>query len=251
MNKYTSFYFLHVPKTGGRFLTKYIIDPVTKELSDNSIGILENPKINNVNIKNRHVGWHTRIDPSTYIVSCIREPVEWACSYFIHHMYYEMNALDMENEAVVVKNIDKEFTGTDVVNWIKNNPFLQNYQSKNFILGAGENSSIKHEIIKNEQMKYEINKEFLNRRLNRVNLLFRQSDFKNMDYNILLEKISNDLGIKIDYRLNGQEDKGYYSNDASKALYDSLSNLDKASIESLLPIDLEVYSDNSLFWSTK
>lgn len=250
MSKYNSFYFLHVPKTGGRFLSKYIIDPVKKQLFENGIEILKNPELQS-NKRNRHVGWNWKITPETYIMSCFREPVEWACSYFIHMMYIESGALDMDNEAIVIKNIDKEFTGKDLIKWLTENKFLQNYQSKNYVLGAGENSSIKHEILMNEKMHWELDINFLYKRLQRVNLLFRQGELKEMDPSLLVEKISQDLNIKIDYSPFEDIDKGYYSNNASKLLYDSLSNFEKDSIRSLMSIDVDVYNNDMLFWSTR
>lgn len=250
MNTYTSFYFLHVPKTGGRFLSKYIIDPIKKQLSENGIEVLKNPELQNAK-RNRHVGWHWGINSETYIVSCFREPVEWACSYFIHMMYIEFGALDMDNEAIVIKNIEKKFNGEDLIKWLTENKFLQNYQSKNYILGAGNNSSIKHEIILHNKNDGEINKNFLYKRLQRVNLLFRQGDLKNIEPSLLVEKISQDLGIKIDYRPFEDIDNSYYANNASKALYDSLSNFERDSIKSLLAIDVEIYNNDTLFWSTR
>lgn len=250
MNKYTSFYFLHVPKTGGRFLNKYVIEPVKKQLSENGIEVLENPKLPNAK-RNRHVGWNWKINPETYVISCFREPVQWACSYFIHMMYVDLGALDMENEAIVSKTIDKEFNGKDVIKWLTENKFLQNYQSKNFILGAGEGSSIKHEIVRHQKMYDDLDIDLLYKRLNRVNLLFRQGDLKKMEPSLLVEKISQDLNVKIDYSPFEYIDSDYYSNNASKLLYDSLSNFEKDSIMSLMSIDVDIYNNNVLFWSTK
>ena len=244
---YNSFYFLHVPKTGGRFLTKYILDPIKEQLQKNNIQVLKNPQLHN-NSKNRHVGWNWNITPETYIMSCFREPVEWACSYFIHMMYIEFGALDMDNEAIVIKDIEKKFNGEDLIKWFTENKFLQNYQSKNYILGAANNSSIKHEIILHDKNGGDINKNFLYKRLQRVNLLFRQGDLKDIDPLLLVEKISQDLGIKIDYRPFEDIDNSYYANNASKVLYDSLSNFERDCIESLMFIDMKVYNDSSLFW---
>lgn len=108
-----------------------------------------------------------------------------------------------------------------------------------------------HKIVEKYKIDTDINKDFLMRKLKRVNLLLRQDDLKNIDYNLLLNKILSDLGIEGDYKVADNLDKNYYSNDASSALYKSLDIFDKQRIEALMSVDMEIYNDDSLFWSTK
>ena len=44
MTKYNKVYFLHIPKTGGRFLTKYILRPIENILKDNGIELVKSPE---------------------------------------------------------------------------------------------------------------------------------------------------------------------------------------------------------------
>jgi hypothetical protein len=256
---YNKFYFLHVPKTAGRFLRKYILDPLKKELSNNNIEVLKNPQITDNPISSLHAGWNWNIDSDTYIVSCFRDPVEWACSYFVHNKYIDMQLLDLNNEAVLIKETDLDVNGSDVIKWLTENKFLQNYQSKNFLVGVMPGSTLRHDIVHYEDMNPEINKNFLLKRLKRVNLLFRQSDLKNMSYKVLVDKISNDLNVNIDmssfdekqehrWDCNSCGGEVHYSNDASKILYKSLSDDDKNTIRSLMSIDVEIYNNDSIFW---
>lgn len=240
MTKYKSFYFLHIPKTAGRFLAKYVINPVEKQLEKNGIKIIDSTKPGSRGV--RHLCWNKNIDDNTYVFSIFREPVNWACSWFIHHKYAENGAIKIDDELIVEKDLGINFSGKDVISWINQYPFLQNCQSKNFMFGGRE------ELIK---FSGQLKKENVISRLERVNLLIKQDYLKNMDYNKIIEKIESDFGVEIDYRVPDDIDRRYYANSASDVLYSSLSNFEGGSIKDLLSLDVEIYNNDNLFWPTK
>lgn len=253
MKQYDSFYFLHVVKTGGRFFLNNIINPIETVLEKNNIKILKPQllEIENTTRRNRHLGWIPEINDSTYVVSFFREPVSWTCSWFTHINHLRNKSLDITNQATVIKNI--ESNSFELFKWLEKETNFYNYQSKNYILGVADQkqSSINSEIDIFHNNNKQIDKNLLLDRLERVNLLLRQDDLKNIDYNLLLNKIFSDLGIESDYRVEDNLDKNYYSNDASRVLYKSLDLFDKQRIQDLMSLDMEIYNNNNLFWSTK
>jgi hypothetical protein len=69
-----------------------------------------------------------------------------------------------------------------------------------------------------------------------------------MDYTLLVKKISEDLGVELDVDLS-QIDKTYFKNDASKRLFDSLTQSEKDLILENFTLDKKIYEDDSLFWN--
>lgn len=247
---YKSFYFLHVPRTGGKFVKKYLIDPISEELKSNGIDIIENEKIvdridPNILWPNDHVGWNAKINPDTYVFSIFREPISWGCSYFTQERYW-MGGATTPNTGVTKDSI--VINKDEMLEFFKKEKHVQNFQSKNFVLTALRGSimaMLRHGIPEDEAG---INKDFVLKRLNRVNLLVRNKDLN--DPNKIIEKIESDLGIKIQYRVPNDVDMSYNGNDASRSLFASLSNFERDIIASALPIDIEIYNSD-IFWSTR
>ena len=98
MSNYNKFYFLHIPKTGGRFFTKYIVNQIEDALKQNNIDIIKPP-----DNALKHGGWHKDIDDNTYIVSVFRDPVEFFISA-ISHMHAQQSGLIDENNDFIIKS---------------------------------------------------------------------------------------------------------------------------------------------------
>jgi hypothetical protein len=245
---YKSVYFLHVVKTGGRFFMKNILEPISSVLKNNGIQIIDSvPFQDGTPRKNRHVGWDNRIEDNTYIISFFREPASWACSWFSHIHYQRNKALDLNNRASIIKHID--LSKEDFFSWAKEEKVFHNYQSKNYILGADNiQSSINNEIEIFERQNKNIDYELLYSRLERVNLLMKQEDFKNIDYNIFLNKISEDLKVDLKYSISKDIERTYNNNISSENLYNQLNDLEKDQISKMNIVDLEVYNSEYLFW---
>lgn len=248
MKRYKSFYFLHVVKTGGRFLLNYVIEPITEILEKNGVEVIKSPIIENSVRRNRHMGWHPDIDDSTYIVSIFREPTTWSCSWFTHIYHQRNNLLNLDKQASVIKSVT--LNKDDLFLWLEKERNFNNYQSKNYILQPDKNnSSINKEIDIFHQEGNSVDIDLLYSRLERVNLLIKQNNLKKMDYNDLIKKISTDLGIDIDYRVPYGADRFYQSNPSSQNLYKSLNDSDKDYINSIMDIDKKVYDSRFLFWN--
>lgn len=246
--KYNKVYFLHIPKTGGRFLNRYILTPIEQTLNNNGIELV---KSNQGKLFDRqHAGWPSWIDDKTYIISVFREPCEFFVSAVCHAAADQNGLIDRENWHIVKNNgndlvVDKQEIDNALFLW----KYINNFQSQNFILDPGKNNmSIFHAAMSNYENSGTIDKEELYSRINRVNLMIRHSDLKSMDYSILINKISNDLKINIELdtsNLNRQ----HFKNDASSLLFKSLNQEDKDYILQSFEIDKEIYENDSLFWN--
>jgi len=242
---FKSFYFLHVPRTGGKFVKKYLIEPIYKDLESKGIEIIQNPIFREDNRLNDHVGWNSKISPDTYVFSIFREPISWACSYFTQEIYWRHGATDPKSG---ISKDSIEIKKEELIDFYQTYRFMHNYQSQNFILTALQGSMMKWEAISFEKTGAEINKDFVEKRLNRVNLLVKNKDLNNP--NKIIEQISSDMGLEIDYRVSDSIDMSYNGNTASKSLYDSLNNSERLFLEDAFSIDLEMYNKD-IFWSTE
>lgn len=245
MPKYNKVYFLHIPKTGGRFFTKYIINQIKPILKENGIDILPLPE----KVK-KHGGWHEGIDDNTYIITVFRDPVEFFVSAIAHMVADQQRMVDKDNDFVItarenIIDISKEFL-FDKLDQIK---YLKDFQSQNFILNPQEAF-----ILKQAKDYYDENfvfdKNLIYQRIARVNLMIRHKDLKHMDYNILIKKISKDLEIDIPIDLSSA-DREEYKNSSSDALFNKLNEDDITKIYNNFLFDKEIYDNDSLFWTGK
>jgi hypothetical protein len=69
-----------------------------------------------------------------------------------------------------------------------------------------------------------------------------------MDYSILVDKISNDLGVKINFD-SSLIDRERYKNNNSEFLFNKLNSKDIAKIYQNFFTDKEVYDNDLLFWN--
>ncbi len=246
MQKYDKFYFLHVPKTGGRFLTKYIINQIERKLEENGIKIIRLPE--NVN---KHGGWHKDIDDRTYIVSVLRDPAEFFVSLVAHMVADQNGLIDHENDQIIkdkseIIDIDKNF----LFNTMQELKYLKNFQSQNFMLTPEDINLVTYSRRMYNKFGINIDIELLYERVKRTNLLMRHSDLKFIDYSVLINKISEDLGVnlKIDISLINKE---IYKNNSSESLFNKLNDDDINKIYQNFIIDKEIYDNDSLFWTGK
>ena len=244
MSKYNKVYFLHIPKTGGRFLIKYILRPIEDVLKKNNIELIKFPE----DVR-QHVGWPSWIDDKTYIISIFREPCEFFVSSVCHSFAVENNLVDENNWNVIKSdnnsfNVSKDYLYNGLNTW----HFMKDFQSQNFLLNPNtEDRSIIYESMIQYKNKENFNKEEIYKRIKRVNLMIRHNDLKSVNYNLLINKISKDLNIQID--LNElYVDKEYFKNKASEILFNSLNEKDKSLINNIFEFDKKIYEDDSLFW---
>ena len=245
MSKYNKVYFLHIPKTGGRFFTRYILEPLLDTLKQNNIEVIQLPP--NVS---KHGGWHNDIDDNTYIISVFRDPVEFFVSVIAHMVADENGLIDEKNDSIVKHNtkildIKKEF----VYEKLAQLEYLNNFQSKNFLLSPTERQLLQ-EARKAHNENKDFDKTLAYKRIKRTNLMIRHADLLSMDYNVLINKISEDLEIPIDIDISSA-DRDHYKNNSSEALFNKLNSDDIDFIYKNFIFDKEIYDNDSLFWTGK
>lgn len=241
--KYNKVYFLHIPKTGGRFLTKYILEPISDQLKQNGIELIKLPD----NVL-KHGGWNELIDDNTYIVSVFRDPVKFFVSALSHMLSDEKGLIDKENNFALKDNNQFPIISvSEIYSVLPDLPYLKNFQSQNFILDP-KGKSIMHASMNAHDKGLSIDVSLLYERIKRVNLMIRHNDLKNMDYSLLIKKIGEDLGVNLQFNLD-HINQTYFKNNSSEILYNKLNQADKDFILKSFDLDIKVYKDNSLFWT--
>lgn len=242
MKQYNKVYFLHIPKTGGRFFSKYILNPITETLVKNGIEVVKLP--NNVD---KHGGWHKDIDDNTYIICIFRDPVEFFVSAVTHMAADEQGLIDRNNDFIVKdKSKQTQVSKEYLFNSLEELKYMENFQSQNFILSPQNRhilSESRHFYNEGRGLDFDL----VNKRVSRINLMIRNSDLKILNYDLLIQKISQDLGINININLVSI-DRNYYKNDASQNLLSKLDNNEIQKIYNNFLLDQEIYNNDLLFW---
>jgi len=242
VKKYNKVYFLHIPKTGGRFFVKYILDPIEDILKENNIKVIKEKEKDFP-----HSGWHKDIDDNTYIITLFRDPAEFFISAISHLIYEDSGLLD---DGIVKKDspildIDKETLYKELEKF----KILQNFQSQNFILSPKNKIDIVKESVNYYLKNKSFNSELAYERIKRVNLMIRQKDLKIMDYSKLIKKISEDLKINIEIELLNI-DKENFKNNSSELLFNKLTKEDLEIIYKNFLFDKKIHENDSLFWNS-
>lgn len=230
--KFNSFYYLHIPKTGGRWLSSKL---------DNLLETFDYHKIKTVNDARKydseigqergsddsegyyeHTGWHPEINEKTFILATFRDPVKQLCSLWTNS----------NEEAIYASGINKELFLKD----IKNESSYLNNQSASL----SNSGKLKDFGIGLENLDIDL----LIKRIDRINQIIliqdKEIDFsKEMD--LLLKTIEINLEVKIDrWRNNTAAYKN--KNPMSRSLFNSLSDEEKQYIAELQNLDTALYN---------
>ena len=214
------FYFLHIPKTGGRFINMNIINPLRPLLEHKGIEVY--PMGDDVYQPNHH-NWNTNfIDDNTYIMTIFRDPAKRTVSHFIEN---ERGAPDFEE-----KNNVKYF-----LNWVKENEYTKNFQSKSLIVEEEVNTA---------NFKFDINMNLLQNKIYRINLFLKNCPANISFCHKIQSKIIKDFNINTEkflYPINNKLIIDGFININSKQLFNQLN---KDQIDFLYKnsfIDSEIY----------
>jgi hypothetical protein len=143
-------YHLHIPKTGGRFLSESTISFLNYDCQLNGV----DPRYSLVT---NHGGW-TDVDDDTYIYTTFRNPVHRAISHYVFYRPY----LETENTLKVKDQIFDFLCKPE-------NEYMNDYQTK--FITTTEN---KVEELLDTDFNYDMSK--LDERLNRINFIVKSED---------------------------------------------------------------------------
>jgi hypothetical protein len=226
MNNFDSFYFLHIPKTGGHFIENKIIYPISGYFV-----------LNNIKHIKGHQYWYP-VKEKTYTVSCFRDPVKRTISSYCHTATHIDPKLDVTN----IKSMMK---------WIESNSqYLSNFQTKSLVYD--KKPKIDWYLLTDKDfLLLETNKEEIEKQIKKLNMFFKIETLteKNIiDAKMLILKTFNikttenviknaKLGNKLNDNINNN----------SKILYKNISKIEKKYIESINQVDYEFYDSESYF----
>ena len=236
MTQFNSIYFLHIPKTAGRFIREEVLYPLVPNISRSRILFLGHTLDSNP----VHTGWSDEILPNTYVLSSFRHPVEQAVSYFCQRTLdwaKHVNAPDEEVDGLLTKE--------KMLRQMKKVPyFYENHQSKFFIYNTPWMNGVKRDYSldpKNYQ-------DLIYSRIDRLNLFLKVTD--NPSYSIpIATRICNDLGVAFpdcEFPVNVGV-LPIFSNEASKRIYSELTPGENDAILEMSSVDSDIYFNDSLF----
>lgn len=219
---YNKFYYLHIPKTGGRYIKSKILPQLLNHIE--VVSMVD------------HSGWINEIDDNTYIMTIIRDPIKTICSLYTHMVISRIGILNDDedlkkgiNSYKKIKNLylDKNF----FINWLTENNVYHNLQSKHFLPIFPS--------ISDNAAPVEKNIDLILKRLDRINLKFDHDSVIGEGIYKITNKIYEDLNIYIDI----ENDSSYkYYNVGSSLLYNSLTDEEKKYISKYFDIDYIIYN---------
>lgn len=234
LKTFDSFYFLHIPKTAGRFFTHNIVVPINDILIENNI-----KSFYNRDTYIAHQFWVDGINDNTYVVSLIRDPIKHLVSVYSHYSMLDDGAQRSVPVGVEQYNKNTMFQWMD-----KYYEYVKNLQSKNFLISNPDGPFIYSTATKN----CEVSNEKIFDRLEKVALILKSEDLSIGNIKKIQSKILSDFGIEhLDINHKIQRASNYWNPDSTR-IYNSLTEKDKQYILDFNSVDAEVYSTSSLFY---
>jgi hypothetical protein len=231
-NKYNSFYFLHIPKTGGSYLKNMVLDSLFK--------IFKNNNVNFINDEYTHIGWQS-LD-NNYLVSNFRDPVKRTIS---HYNFFLKN--DKKGSSIKKDN--------GLIDWVKQyQNFISNYQSKYFMYTKKNLDSqifspeVSHGC-DSDFLKIILNKNVVLDRISSANILLKDTQLNENICNNVVKKILYDFNINNKIFI---DTKKKYDNKVSKnssEIYKSLKTKEIDYLYSLNSVDSEIYFSDHLYFN--
>jgi hypothetical protein len=125
VSRFNSFYFLHIPKTGGRLFFYNVLFPLKNILLEAKIKELNSLQMDGPINYYDHSQWKKEINSLTYVSSSFREPCSHMVSLYTHSQAVRNELVTRNN------NINKN----TLFEWLeKNEEGAKNYQSKHLVL---------------------------------------------------------------------------------------------------------------------
>jgi hypothetical protein len=210
-----SIYLMHIPKTGGQYLSETLISALNEECKNNNLDT------SNL-LKDGHSGWLSRKD-SDYTISIIRNPINRSVS---HYVYYNPDRLNGS-----VKDVIKS-----ILSFMENNSFMQNYQSK-FLCSDQINSESN---LNNQFFEYDLSK--LEERTSQIDKLITTESLSPNLVKELYINSCNILNINPQNEIVFPEYRTYrYLSPLTKEIRDSFTKSDIQILKNLNNIDYNLY----------
>jgi hypothetical protein len=239
MNKqYKRFYFLHIPKTGGRALRENVLYQIHKDLNNTNISYLPYEASFRENTKNyeAHNGWIDQIDDATYVITFVRDPIKQSVSMFSH--IYDTQKKNIEKGGVKTKETDFSLLSKqDYLDWVIKDKVMHNLHFKNLLSGNINEDLPNLDPEANMGKGYE--------RLKQINLILDPDKLTNEVMEKIYNRICKDLEItpsELDF-VNTES----FRNNTSDYIYNQLSDDEKGILRRILYLDYMIYDNKSLF----
>jgi hypothetical protein len=234
MKTFDSLYFLHIPKTAGRYFTHNVIVPLAPVIKEHGVGSHYDR-----DTYVAHQFWADFIDKNTYVVSLLRDPVEHLVSLYSHFSVLGDGAQHKIPIGAEEYNKDAMFE------WmIRNNDTVKNIQSKNFLIKSVEGGFI----YSPETRDCIVTKDIIFNRLQDVSLLIKSEELSLKNTKQAYTKILTDLNVPVPPINQKLQSRANSWNPDSTRIYASLTEKEKQKILEFNSIDAEVYNTSSLFY---
>lgn len=253
--KYSRFFYLHIPKTGGTHFTEHMIADAEKIFVENDI------KINNQHFleldtgATKHWCWFKPfIQDDTYIYTMLRDPAKRLVSQFA---WQAKAAILYTNTPYTFEDINKN----NFYKWLdKNDNLYKDVQAKNLVYYDEDHTPYqistdlswnyndvprkKHFMFTEKFNDFKINIEELNKNINRINFIVKSEDLFISENQIkIINKIFNDLGLE-KYKPNMDINNTIYINSLSEKLFNEFSKKEIEWLYEYQKIDSEIYFSN-------
>jgi hypothetical protein len=237
MKEFDSFYFLHIPKTAGRYFTHNVVVPVAPVIKEHGIHSHYDR-----DTYVAHQFWADFINEKTYVVSLLRDPVQHLVSLYSHFSVLGDSAQHKIPIGAEEYNKDAMFE------WmIRNNETVKNVQSKNFLISRVENGFI----YSPETRDCVVTNEIIFDKLKNVSLLIKSEELSLKNTKQAYNKILSDLGVPAKKPEQKLQSRANSWNPDSTRIYSTLTEKEKEKILEFNSIDAEVYNTKSLFYNFK
>jgi hypothetical protein len=248
---YKSFYHLHIPRTGGRYVKHNIINFLKPYMIEQNIKIINDVEISSLTA---HACWDKEINDDTYIFSSFRNPITHVSSlYYVQVVIKDLpdqifpNKLDYD-KLLFDKNLFMEY----FINNVGHSYMMSNHQSKNLLY--------KRPFI-NGPLDFSINPENnyadVLEKAQRINLFVRMEDITNNQL-VLAKKIIDDMDLQVSIetiseRYNAEINQLKIWNSLFKVsdvtnFANSFNDDEKLIIYNKTEIDNLIYKNNELFY---
>jgi hypothetical protein len=221
MAKKDEIYFLHIPKTGGHWVVREILDVIRDD-----IAIFD---------KIAHYAW-TPVTESSYLIGTWRDPAKRTVSHYCWLIHENLIS-------------SEKLTVNDFFDWVEENKdFLANFQSKNILSNGNAHGMF---FVDDDTFRgiFKINEEVLFERIRSFEVFIRDNQLNEKTASLIVDKIYADFPETVRKIKHRYENRGHNTNDSSKNLFNMLNKEEIEMLHHLNDVDSKVYFDNSLFWN--